>query len=554
MGYVALYREWRPQTFSEVVGQQHVTRTLINAVVQGRIAHAYLFCGPRGTGKTSVAKILAKVVNCLDRQGAEPCNHCENCLRITQGISMDVLEIDAASNRGIDEIRDLREKIKFAPTSGKAKVYIIDEVHMLTPEAFNALLKTLEEPPAQAMFVLATTEPHKIPATILSRCQRFDFRRVGLKDMIDRLVEIASHHGFNVTPAALRRIARAAEGGMRDALSILDQCVAYTGENVTEDDVNTVLGVTGDEARMALVDCLVNQDIHQALIMLDNFITQGKDIRQIVKELVEYLRNLLLVQIGGDAEALLPVDPDLLNRMKEQAEQLGQTRIMNSINVLTNAEAEMRWTTSPRWLLEVALLKIAKPVHVESIAELKIRVERLEQLVQNLSSVAVPLKTPTRKEATLHGTGPATSSQGRKSEYGRAVIEPARTVEPLPSPVVSPSEVVEKWPLLLETVKKAKIAAHAFLIVAEPVGVTGDVVTVAFKPGYNFHKEKTEQPEIKATIEKCLEAVYKRPLRLRCILQDVTVEPNPVNSKPEDDPLVKQAIELFGPTVIEIKE
>ncbi|MBR5582397.1 MAG: DNA polymerase III subunit gamma/tau, partial [Phascolarctobacterium sp.] len=293
MAYVTLYRRWRPQDFDTLVGQQAVKTALSNALASGRIAHAYLFAGPRGTGKTSTARILAKALNCDKGPTAHPCGECVNCERITAGTSMDVFEIDAASNRGIEEIKTLREQLAFAPVNGRYKVYIIDEVHMLTTEAFNALLKTLEEPPAHVIFILATTDPHKIPATIHSRCQRFDFRRVTVEEITDHLAMIAERSGINADREALRLIAIQSEGGMRDALSLLDQC-GVMGEQVTATTVREVLGIVGRETLRELVQAIGKQDLSATLEKLNFLLEQGKDVRQVLTELAEYLRALLL--------------------------------------------------------------------------------------------------------------------------------------------------------------------------------------------------------------------------------------------------------------------
>ena len=293
MAYMALYRQWRPQNFDSLIGQQAIKTALTNALSTGRIAHAYLFTGPRGTGKTSTARILAKALNCEQGPTPTPCDHCDNCQRITAGTSMDVIEIDAASNRGIDEIKTLRDQLSFAPVNSRYKVYIIDEVHMLTTEAFNALLKSLEEPPEHVVFILATTDPHKVPATIHSRCQRFDFRRVTVEDIIEHLAMVAQASNITIDQEALRLIAIQAEGGMRDALSLLDQC-GVMSKNITTTTVREVLGIVGREALRDLAASIGRQDLSAALEKLNFLLEQGKDVRQVISELAEYLRALLL--------------------------------------------------------------------------------------------------------------------------------------------------------------------------------------------------------------------------------------------------------------------
>ncbi|MCL5039498.1 MAG: DNA polymerase III subunit gamma/tau, partial [Firmicutes bacterium] len=344
MGYIALYREWRPQRFAEVVGQEHVSRTLLHAIQQGRVAHAYLFTGPRGTGKTSVAKILAKAVNCPEGQGGEPCNRCSNCREITAGSHVDVLEIDAASNRGIDEIRDLRERVRYAPASARFKVYIIDEVHMLTTEAFNALLKTLEEPPAHAIFVLATTEPHKVPATIISRCQVFEFRRLTEGQIAQRLTEVAKAGGAQVEAGVIELLAREAEGGLRDALSLFDQCLAFGGQELSLSEVALVLGKASDSLLEEMLAALAERDLLTALRLVQRVVEEGKDVRLFTRDLMARARELLLTGIaGGSPPHRQPVLP------------MGD--LLELLEVLSQSETEMKWSSRPRLLLETSLIR-----------------------------------------------------------------------------------------------------------------------------------------------------------------------------------------------------
>jgi len=388
LAYLALYREWRPQSFREIVGQEHVTRTLQNALVSGRVGHAYLFCGPRGTGKTTTAKVLAKALNCRSRESAEPCNACANCREITAGNSLDVIEIDAASHRGIDEIRDLREKVRFAPTTGSYRVYIVDEVHMLTSEAFNALLKTLEEPPAHAVFVLATTEPHKVPLTILSRCQRFDFHRIGVPHLLARLKEVCRGADLAADDDALYLIARAAEGGLRDALSILDQVAAFGEKRVTAEDIHQILGTVRAEMLDEVVAALASSDAAKALRLVGSLVEQGKDLRLFVRELLAHLRNLLLLLVSPDAgEELSPQERE---RLGLQAKALGRDRLLFFLNIFNRTEQEMKWSTQPGILLEVALVQATQAGEIragerEPEGDLERRVARLEELLAGLT-------------------------------------------------------------------------------------------------------------------------------------------------------------------------
>ena len=375
MAYVALYRQWRPQNFETLVGQQPVKQALTNALTSGRIAHAYLFAGPRGTGKTSTARILAKALNCEYGPTPNPCGVCDNCRRIAEGSSMDVFEIDAASNRGIDEIKTLRDQLVFTPVDCRYKVYIIDEVHMLTTEAFNALLKTLEEPPSHVIFILATTDPHKIPATIHSRCQRFDFRRVTVDEIVEHLAMVAKGSGLEVEQEALRLIAIQSEGGMRDALSLLDQC-GVMAKQITAATVREVLGIVGREALRELVGAIGKQDVAGALAQLSTLLEQGKDVRQIIAELVEYLRALLLFKAVPQYNEVYLTDTAA--SLGELAALYSMDRIMASEERLHAALQELRGTMRPRITAELCLLDLCRR-EGSALASLTARVESLER-------------------------------------------------------------------------------------------------------------------------------------------------------------------------------
>ena len=378
MAYLALYRKWRPQLFEQIVGQEHITKTLQNALLAEKASHAYLFCGPRGTGKTSAAKVLAKALNCRQRSGAEPCNVCVNCREVTAGASMDVIEIDAASHRGIDEIRELREKIGFAPASGKYRVYIIDEVHMLTTEAFNALLKTLEEPPSHVVFILATTEPNKVPLTILSRCQRFDFHRLSNQHILGRLQEVIAETKAGAEEGALYLIARYAEGSLRDALSIWDQVSALGGSKVTLDDVHQLLGTVREDLLEEVARALGAGDTKLLLEIVSSLAEQGKDLRPFVRELMAFLRRILLQLVSSGVKEELSLAER--ERIAGITGILGREQLLGLLQMLGKTEQEMKWSSQPRILLEVALIRAAQTAVTGPDLDLVQRVARLEEI------------------------------------------------------------------------------------------------------------------------------------------------------------------------------
>ena len=375
MAYVALYRRWRPQDFDTLVGQHAVKTALSNALASGRIAHAYLFTGPRGTGKTSTARILAKALNCDKGPTAHPCGECLNCERIAAGASMDVIEIDAASNRGIDEIKSLRDQTAYSPVNGRYKVFIIDEVHMLSTEAFNALLKTLEEPPAHVIFILATTDPHKIPATIHSRCQRFDFRRVTVEEITDHLAIVAEKSGINADREALRLIAIQSEGGMRDALSLLDQC-GVMAQQITAATVREVLGIVGRETLRQLVGAIGKQDLSATLARLNFLLEQGKDVRQVLTELAEYFRALLLYKAAPSYQEVYLTDTE--EALSENAPLFSNDRLLAAEERLHAGLSELRWTVRPRITAELCLFDLCRQ-EGSTLAALAMRVEELEK-------------------------------------------------------------------------------------------------------------------------------------------------------------------------------
>lgn len=373
MSYTALYRKWRPQSFDEVIGQAHITKTLKNQIMTSRIAHAYLFCGTRGTGKTSTAKLLARAVNCENIIDGEPCNTCDNCKNILENRSMNVTEIDAASNNGVDNIREIIDEVKYPPTQGKYKVYIIDEVHMLSIGAFNALLKTLEEPPAHVIFILATTDPQKLPATILSRCQRYNFMRVNIEDMTESLASHMSKENVNIEPKALRYISKISDGSMRDAYSLLDQCISfYYNEDITLQKVLNIMGAVDNEVFYRLTNSIACKASEACMNIIDEIIIQGRDIKQFVNDFIIHLRNLLIVKASKNTQNILNLSKDTTSDLVNQAETLNFETIIKLIEEFSDLESKLKYSTNERILLEVFLIKAcnqttSKQVNVDDL-------------------------------------------------------------------------------------------------------------------------------------------------------------------------------------------
>ncbi|CAM4408726.1 DNA polymerase III subunit gamma/tau [Bacillus manliponensis] len=562
MSYQALYRTWRPQKFEDVVGQKHVTKTLQNALLQEKASHAYLFSGPRGTGKTTIAKVFAKAINCEHAPTAEPCNECPACLGITQGSNSDVLEIDAASNNGVDEIRDIRDKVKYAPSAVRYKVYIIDEVHMLSMGAFNALLKTLEEPPGHVIFILATTEPHKIPPTIISRCQRFEFRKISNHDIVERLKTVIDKEGTKVEDEALQIVARAAEGGMRDALSLIDQAISYSDEVVTVEDVLAVTGSVSQRNLGTLAECIRENDVPKALRIVDDIMNQGKEPIRFVEDFIYYYRDMLLYQTSPELENMLErVIVDDQFRMMSQ--EMQPDVIYDIIHTLSKSQQEMKWTNHPRIFLEVVMVQLCQKFAmqgggVDRLQAMLQRMQQLEQELDNLKQNGVSYAAPQEVQVQQKSPKP-TRSSGMKIPVGRVheVLKQA-TRNNL-------EQLKQGWGEVLGRLKNSNKVAYAVLLEnSEPVAASVDSYVLAFK--YEIHcKMASENREATHTVEQILFELFGKKLNMIAIpksewgkiredfLQhdDGSLEDEP---KKTADPLVEEAVKLVGQELIEIKE
>ncbi len=426
MSYKALYRKFRPQEFSDVKGQDHIVTTLKNQIKADRIGHAYLFCGTRGTGKTTIAKIFAKAVNCEHPVDGSPCGECPACQAIAAGNSMNVIEIDAASNNGVDNIRQIREEVEYRPTEGRYKVYIIDEVHMLSIGAFNALLKTLEEPPSYVIFILATTEAHKIPITILSRCQRYDFRRISIDTIAARLSELMEAEGVSVEEKAIRYVAKAGDGSMRDALSLLDQCIAfYLGQELTYDKVLETLGAVDTEVFSRLLRLILKKNIAGAIGAVEDMVVEGRDLGQFVNDFTWYLRNLMLVQSSDNMEDVLDISTENLALLKEEAEMVEAEILMRYIRIFSELSSQIKYAAQKRILVEIAIIKLCKPEMEKDYTSL---VDRIDSLEKKLEKGVVMAPGSARQGIEHTGTAGDTGADAPKAELPKAIPEDVKQV------------------------------------------------------------------------------------------------------------------------------
>lgn len=590
MAHLALYRAWRPQTFRDMVGQQHIVQTLQNAIRENRLSHAYLFSGPRGTGKTSAAKILAKAVNCEHGPSTEPCNECAPCSRITAGAVMDVVEIDAASNRGVEEIRDIRDKVKYAPTEVRRKVYIIDEVHMLTTEAFNALLKTLEEPPGHVMFVLATTEPHKLPPTIISRCQRFEFRRVPLEEQTGLMREICREEGIEAADDALAYIARLSDGGMRDALSLLDQIGSFTGGNVTLEQAIDATGGLPSAQFARLAAAVRDGDVSAVLQEIDDMMKAGKSADKCLEQLMHYFRDVLLALLvpETDGAAGRVADPADLRAL---AGGFTRERLFGIIDLLNRYQTEMKYAAHPQTMFEIALIKLCSASSESGAAPVfasagSVAGADLAKLQTKLADLERKLEAATRSggmAGSAQATGAAghsapSAAGGRSGAGGSAPAKAVRTrikLDAYTRAQGSPQtkDLLAKWPQVLQRVKEERVTVHAWLVDGEPVSYADDTVLIAFRN--TIHRETTEKPANKAVIEGVLGSLLSQPVNMATVMQkewqdalaaeagSSRQEASPgeeLKLLPEDEgqqasePLVDEALRLFGEDLVIIKD
>lgn len=536
MSYTALYREWRPKTFDDVVGQKHITVTIKNQIRNGRIAHAYLLCGTRGTGKTTTAKVLAKAVNCLNPKDGEPCNECEMCRKINAGTLIDVNELDAASNNGVDNIRNIIDDVQYPPSEAKYKVYIMDEVHMLSQGAVNAFLKTLEEPPANVIFILATTDPQKLPITILSRCQRFDFRRIKSSDIFELLQKIVKDQGVFADDKSLGLIARMSDGAARDALSMLDQAISMGDGKVDYNGLISMLGLVSNENLLKLTDAIIDRDVESAMQIIDEIVFSGKDVFGFIKEMTGHMRNLMMVKVSTNPDGILDMSEENIELVKEQAKRIRIEEIMRDIRILEDAQEGSKWAKQSRIYLELAAIKMCKIQYDTSI---EVVLSRLNRLEETLKSGNVNI---THEASELSKS--ITPQKIKKQEISSEPLESDKNIVCNEESNLTLDMVRKRWKDILEAIKsRRKMVLFTTLTTGEVIDVEGGVVTIQYSEEYAFNKHRLDKEENKKVAEDIFSEVLKEKIRIKCI----TEQNDKIDKSPEE-----KLKEVFGEDKVEI--
>lgn len=562
MGYQALYRAWRPRTFVDVVGQLHITKTLQNAISERKFSHAYLFSGPRGTGKTSAAKIFAQTINCEQMPTREPCNECAACLGILDGSISDVIEIDAASNTSVDDIRDIRDHISYATSAVPYKVYIIDEVHMISTNAFNALLKTLEEPPAHVVFILATTEPHKIPLTVISRCQRFDFKPISNETIVNRMKVIMEHENIAISSEALEAVALAADGGMRDALSILDQAISYSDGEVTIEDVLAVTGGVSQHVLTDMLQAMYEQDLKETLQLFDSIIQSGKDPGRFVFDFIYFLRDVLFYKTTSQLESYL--ERAVVNDTFKQLTELVEVDwIQYAMMQFTKCEQQIKWTNNPKVFVEVTILSVAQRFELDAPKEQEGSSEQMMQLAQKVTKLEKQLQKLASTEPSPKQSAPVRREPKRASS-GLALSIPTGDIRNVLDEAEKEAlqQVRSQWGMFLEQLKKTNPQAQATLQDSKPVAASSRAIVIAFK--YDIHCKLMQ--DHREAVETVLTNVLGKPISTLAIPENRWLElreeylmtqqkENKEEDKEESEPeIVEQARKLFGEEIVEVHD
>ena len=508
MGYTALYREWRPQNFYDIVGQEHITTTVKNQILNDRIAHAYLFCGTRGTGKTTTAKVFAKALNCLDLQDGEPCNKCEMCQKINYGLAIDVTELDAASNNGVERIRDIIDDVRYPPQEGKYKVYIMDEVHMLSTGAVNAFLKTLEEPPKNVIFILATTDPQKLPITILSRCQRFDFKRINNNEIIGRLRKIVDEQNALADDKSLSLIARVSDGAMRDALSILDQAISMGNGAVEYDVLISMLGLVTNDHLFNLTNSVIQRNVEKSIGIIDEVVYAGKDIYLFIKELISHYRNILMAKVTNNPEEVLDMSEENIALIKEQASRIRAEEIMRYIRILQEAESNAKISKQARLYLELAIIKICK---IEYDTSNEVILNRLNKLEEGLKSGSFKVVSAAQAESTVSAIKEGVTRQVNK-DVKRPIIKNFTGNE---NSKVTLNDIQRSWKDILERIKaRRKMIVYASMITGKPIECKNGILTIEYEDQYKFNKDRLEKQENKVVIQEVLAEIFREDIKI----------------------------------------